>query len=216
MRRIYNILTYLKLSGSGSVSGPRAAFLFLALLAPLGACATVSVYEPSTDAEISLIKEQSVLHKAAEAYCEDARDKGLATGETSIGNLANLLTGKNNDKNAYWRKIGADRSAPATVVSRVRTDMNGSAKGLTDLSALARSLIGKTRPNKEDVKQFERALIHARQSRESFSDALTQVNKRSNREYQISLELTPLDEALAAARATADDLASTRTDVPAS
>ena len=212
------MLTRHELSGLGSVSGSRAAFLVLAMLAPLcglaGGCATVSVYEPSTDAEISLTKEQSVLHKAAEAYCETARDKGLAAGVTSLGSLAGILTGKNEDKNAYWRKIGADRSAPASVVSRVRSDMNDSADGLADLNALARGLIGKTRPSKEDVTQFERALIHARQARDSFSDALTEVNKRSNREYQITLELTPLDEALAAARATADELASTRIETP--
>jgi hypothetical protein len=219
MRRIYKMLTRQELSGLGSVSGTRAAFLFLAMLAPLGGlaggCATVSVYEPSTDAEISLTKEQSGLHKAAEAYCEKARDKGLATGETSFGSLANILTGKSDDKNAYWRKIGADRSAPASVVSRVRSDMNDAAKGLSDLNALARGLIGKTRPGKEDVNQFEKALIHARQARDSFSDALTEVNKRSNREYQITLELTPLDDALATARVTADELASTRIETPA-
>ena len=195
------------------MSGPRAVFLSIALLAPLGGCATVSVYQPSAEAEISLTKEQSVLHKASEVYCEAARAKGLATGETSFGNLANILTGNGGDKNAYWRKIGADRSAPASVVGRVRADMTESTAGLNNLNALARSLIGKTRPGKEDVQQFERALIHARQARDSFSDALTEVNKRSApREYQITQELAPLDNALAAARATADELASTRTD----
>jgi hypothetical protein len=212
MRRIYNLPIRQAFSGFGSVSGPRALFLFLALAAPLGGCATVSVYEPSTDAEISLTKEQSALHKAAVAYCDKTREKGLAAGETSLGSLANILTGKSDDKDAYRRRIGADRSAPASVVSRVRADMNDAAKGLTDLNTLGRSLIGKTRPNKEDVSQFERALIHARQARDSFSDALTEVNKRSTREYQIALELTPLDEALTSARATADELASVRTD----
>lgn len=194
------------------MSGPRAAFLCVALLAGLGGCATVSVYQPSTDAEVSLTKEQSVLHKAAKAYCDKTREKGLATGESSLGSLANILSGKTDDKNAYWRRIGADRSAPASVVSRVRADMNDAAKGLSDLNVLGRGLIGKMRPGKEDVAQFEKALIHARQARDSFSDALTEVNKRSSREYQIALELTPLDDALAAARATADELASIRTD----
>jgi hypothetical protein len=179
------------------------------LLAATGGCATVSVYEPGS-AEISLTAEQSQLHQAADAYCEAARKKNLATGEASLGALAGILTGKTDDKNAYWRKIGADRSAPATVVSRLRADMNDSAKGLTDLNAMARSMMGKTQPTKSDVTQFELALIHARQARDSFSDAFMEVNKRSNREYQIALELTPLDEALAVARATADELAAAR------
>lgn len=200
------------LPGIGSVSGPRAVVLTLALLAPLGACATVSVYEAPKTAEFSIAQAQSGLHDAATAYCDDARAKGLATGETGLGGIGAIFSGKADDKNAYWRKIGADRSAPASVVSRVRADMNESAKGLADLSKLARAMMGKTPASKEDVNQFEKALIHARQSRDSLSDALTQVNKRSNREYKITDELAPLDTALASARTTADELAASRTD----
>jgi hypothetical protein len=214
MTRRYNNLRCQGLTGIRSVS--RRAFAILILLAPLGACATVSVYEPSAAAEIALTAAQSDLHKASAAYCDSARGKGLATGEAGLGSLANIFTGKDSDKNAYWRRIGADRSAPASVVSRVRADMGESAKGLSDLTTLARSMMGKTQPTKTDVNEFEKALIHARQARDSFSDALSQVNKRSNREYQITDELTPLDDALARARSTADALAEARSDVKAS
>ncbi len=209
MRRIYNSLRCRQLSGLSSVPRLSVAVSVLSLLAVSGGCATVSVYEP-TSAEISLTAEQSRLHKAADAYCEAARKKNLATGEANLGSLAGMLTGKTDDKNAYWRKIGADRSAPATVVSRVRADMNDSAKGLSELDKLARSMMGQTQPTKSDVTQFELAVIHAKQARDSFSDALMEVNKRSNREYQVALELTPLDEALASARTTADELAASR------
>lgn len=217
MRRIYNTLRCHQLSGLGSVPRLSVAVSVLCLLAATGGCATVSVYEPSS-AEISLTTEQSALHRAADTYCEAARKKGLAAGEANLGALAGILTGKTDDKNAYWRKIGADRSAPATVVTRVRADMNDSARGLIDLNAMARSMMGKTQPTKSDVTQFELALIHARQARDSFSDALMEVNKRSNREYQVALELTPLDEALTTARRTADELAAARTtdDLPKS
>jgi hypothetical protein len=209
MRRIYNTLRCHQLSGLGSVPRLSVAVSVLCLFAAAGGCATVSVYEP-TSAEISLTTEQSELHKAADAYCEAARKKNLATGEASLGALAGMLTGKIDDKNAYWRKVGADRSTPATVVSRVRADMNDSAKGLTDLNAMARTMMRKTQPTKSDVTQFELAVIHAKQARDSFSDAFMEVNRRSNREYQVALELTPLDEALASARATADELAAAR------
>jgi hypothetical protein len=209
MRRIYNSIRCRQLSGLGSVPRLSVAVSVLCFLAASGGCATVSVYEPSS-AEISLTAEQSQLHKAADAYCEAARKKNLATGEANLGALAGMLTGKTDDKNAYWRKIGADRSAPATVVSRVRADMNDSAKGLVDLNAMARSMMGKTQPTRSDVTQFELAVIHAKQARDSFSDAFMEVNKRSNREYQVALELTPLDEALARARTTADELAAAR------
>lgn len=211
MRRSYNKLEYHELSGLGSLSRPIVFLAFLALIAPLAGCATVSVYEP-TEAEISLTDDQSSLHKAADAYCKDARAKGLASGEASLTALADMLTGKDSAEGAYWKKIGADKSAPASVVSRVRVDMNTSAKGLVDLDTMARALLGSTKPTRTDVSEFERALIHARQARDSFSDALAQVNKRSGREYQIMLELTPLDEALSKARSTADELASARAE----
>lgn len=178
-------------------------------LAPLAGCATVSVYEP-VSAEVSLTEDQSELRKAADAFCQDARAKGLATGETSLTALADILIGNNDSPGAYWRKIGADKAAPAATVSRVRTDLNASAKGLSDLTALANSLLKISKPTRSDVQEFERALIHARQARDSLSDALVQANKRSEREYQILLELGPMDAALAKARATADELAAVR------
>ena len=180
------------------------------MLAPLGGCATVSVYDAAASGEISLTEQQSDLHKASDAYCEEARARGLATGETSLGTIAGMLTGKTDDKGAYWRKIGAERSAPASVVSRVRADMNDTSKGLLDLDKLAHTMMGAAKPTRSDVSQFERALIHARQARDSFADALTHVNARSTREYQIALELTPLDAAMAKARTTADELAAAR------
>jgi hypothetical protein len=192
----------------GSVSR-QLAFLAFLTLAPLGGCATVSVYE-AVSAEVSLTEDQSELRKAADAYCKIARDKGLATGEASLTALADMLTGNNDNAGAYWKKIGADKAAPASTVTRVRADLNASAKGLTDLTVLANSLLKTTKPTRSDVQEFERALIHARQSRDSFSDALVQANKRSEREYQILLELGPMDAALAKARSAADELAAVR------
>jgi hypothetical protein len=212
MCRIYNKLKYQELSGLGSVSRAAVALFVFGLITPLAAgCATVSVYEPA-EAEISLTEDQSLLRQASEQYCRDAKAKGLATGEASFNALADILTGKESSENAYWRKIGAEKSTPGSVVSRVRADLNLSAKGLVDLDTMARALLGSSKPTKSDVSEFERALIHARQSRDSFSDALAQVNKRSEREYQIMLELTPLDAALDRARATADELAAARSE----
>jgi hypothetical protein len=216
MQRIYKNTRCHELSGFGSAPRMRSALAVLVLFFSTAGCATVSVYEPSASADVSLTEAQSELHKSAEAYCEETRDKGLATGETSLGSLAGILTGKSSDRNAYWRKIGADRGAPAAVVRRVRSDMNAAAKGLAGLSDLAHTMMGATSPTRSDVAQCERALIHARQARDSFADALAEVNKRTDADYQISLELTPLDEALATARRTADELAAARNEVVAS
>lgn len=209
MRRLYNDKSIHDLSGLGSVSKLRSIVLGLGLAVSAAGCATVSVYEP-VSAGVSLTEEQSSLHRASEAFSKDAREKKLATGEASLSQLAGMLSGKRSDQNAYWRTIGADRSPPAAVVTRVRDDMNTAARGLSQLDGMARGLIVSGDLVRDDVSAFEGALIHARQARDSFSDALAQANKRAEAEYQISLELAPLDEALLKAGETADDLAAAR------
>ena len=187
----------------------RSVVFCLALSVGAAGCATVSVYEPVT-AEVSLTEEQSLLHRASEAFSKDTRNKKLATGEASLSSLADMFNGNRSDEGAYWRTIGADRSSPAVVVARVRDDMTMAARGLARLDGMARGLIVSGDLVRDDVSAFEGALIHARQARDSFSDALAQANKKAEAEYQISLELAPLDEVLLKARETADDLAAAR------
>lgn len=203
-------MTQNRFSGLPSVPGPRTALFALAGLATLGGCATVSVYEASKSAEISLTVQQSALHKAAEAYCDETRNKGLASGEATLGRLAGLLSGKSLTGSVYWRKIGGDKLATQNAVSRVRADLTQTTSGLTQLDAMAHKLMSSSPPTKTDVTQFERALIHARQARESLTDAFVQVNKRGTEEFAPDNELQPLDKALAVARVTADDLAAAR------
>ncbi|MBI1359950.1 MAG: hypothetical protein GC155_06650 [Alphaproteobacteria bacterium] len=191
---------------------PRAVALIFAILAPLGGCATVSVYQPSSaSAEISLTEPQSDLYKASDAYCEQARKKGWASGEASLGGLSAIFTGASNDQDAYWRKIGADKVNATLVLNRVRADAGDAAKGLTQLNQLAQKLMVSTKPTRTDVSEFEKVLIHARQARDSFSEAIAQANKRASREAEPATELSGLDKALASARLTADDLAAART-----
>lgn len=190
-----------------------ASVCVVASAASLGACATVEVYKPPVSAEISLTEKQSDLRKAADAYCEQARKKGWASGETGIGGIADLLTGKDQNANPYWKRIKADENAPASVVVRVRADAKDVTTGLDRLSLLAQGLMSSAKPTKEDVTQFELALIHARQARDSFSDALSQANRRmlSAAEVDPNAELGPLDRAVTRARMMADDLAAART-----
>ncbi len=190
----------------------RAYSLILGLLAPLGGCATVSVYQPTAGAaEVSLSAPQSDLYKASDAYCEQARKKGWATGEASLGGLSAMLTEGDDDKAAYWRKIGADKVNPTVVLNRVRADAGEAARGLVQLNGLAQRLLASTRPTRTDVGAFEKVLIHARQSRGSFSDAIVEFNRHVPHEVEIAVELGVLDAALASARNTADDLAAART-----
>jgi hypothetical protein len=184
----------------------------LGLLAPLAGCATVSVYQPTAgSAEVSLTAPQSDLYKASDAYCEQARKKGWATGEASLGSLSALVTGTEDDKGAYWRRIGADKVNPTTVLNRVRADAADASKGLAQLNGIAQKLMSSTKPTRTDVGAFEKVLIHARQARDSFSDAIAEFNKHVSHEVDANVELSALDKALASARNTADDLAAART-----
>jgi hypothetical protein len=97
------------------------------------------------------------------------------------------------------------------VLNRVRADAGDAARGLVQLNGLAQKLMASTKPTRTDVGAFEKVLIHARQSRESFSDAIAEFNKRVPHEVEVSVELAVLDKALASARLTADDLAAART-----
>jgi hypothetical protein len=163
-------------------------------------------------AEVSLAQQSSELHRASDAYCDNARRQGWATGETSLGSLAGILTGRSMTDDQYWRRIEADRAAPATVLARVRTDSATAAQGLAGLSAIAVRLMAAAKPSRTDVTDFERALIHARQARESFSDAITELNRRTLGDDDVSAgaELAGFDRALTSARRTADDLAAAR------
>jgi len=210
MWRLYTLLRSRELTGLGSLYRVRLLITCLVLAAPTAACTTVALYEP-VSADISLIADGSTLLQPSAEYCKETREKGLATGEASLASLTDILTGKDRSEGAYWRKIGADKGAPAVVVTRIRSDMKASAAGIDDLTKLAQLLVKDSAPTRADVTEFERALIHARQARDSLSDAFVQVNKRSESEYQITLELTPLDESLARARRMADELAASRT-----
>lgn len=209
MWRHYTLLRSRELTGLGSLYRVRLLITCLLLAAPTAACTTVALYEP-VSADISLIADASTLQQPSAEYCEETREKGLATGEASLASLTDILTGKDRSEGAYWRKIGADKGTPAVVVTRIRSDMKASANGIDGLTKLAQSLVKDAAPTRADVTEFERALIHARQARDSLSDAFVQVNKRSESEYQISLELAPLDESLARARRMADELAASR------
>lgn len=209
MRPIYNVLRIHGLSGSIAVPVLRSFVLCLVLAIPAAGCATVSVYEP-VSADVSLTEEQSQLHRASETFSSETRAKKLATGEASLMALADILSGNRSDEGAYWRAINADTAPPARVVARVREDMAATTHGLAGLDAMARGLIASGGLVRDDVSAFEGALIHARQARDSFAEAIAHANKRAEAAYQGAQELAPLDEALVKARETADDLAAAR------
>lgn len=189
-----------------------AALAGAALLCGAG-CATVSVYEPTT-AEVSLSESQSRLQSAATDFCTAAREAEWAAGEASLGGLAGMFMGKEPAPSRYAQKIGAGSAPPLRVVAQVRSDALKARAGLDGVVDIAVGLLAATKPTREDVTQFERVLIHARQARESFAEAFLQVNARAGGGLDVPSELAALDAAMARARRTADDLAAARSAAP--
>ena len=172
-------------------------------------CATVAVYDPGT-AEFSLTGPRSELRTAADEYRQLTLDRGLAQGESTLGGLADLLLGRTDESNAYLRTLQADELPPAKVIHQVRLDIETVASGLDKVDGLARGLLQDAKPTRDDVDEFERVLICARQARESFSDAIARTSVRAPRDFDTAAELGALDQALARAVETADDLAAAR------
>ncbi len=187
-----------------------AVVLLTCVCAATAGCATVAVYEPETSTEISLASARSELRDAASEYCDVTLDKGLARGESGWGSLADAILGGGDDSKAYWRRIDAEASAPVSVMEQVRSDAAIVSNGLSGLNTMAKDLLGNSKPTRGDVAQFERALIHARQARDSLSDAIMKVSANSSDTYDVATELGSLDTELSQAAETADDLATAR------
>jgi len=169
---------------------------------------------PATPVEIALVESRSDLYKAANAFCESSREKGLATGEASLTGLADTILGNSDGSSAYSRMIRADQDAPSGVIRRIRTDASGLSEDLSKLNTMARALAGSGHVTREDVASFERVLIHARQGRNALADAIGRVNQRARPTgFEAGTELEALDRALVRARTVADDLAAAKTEV---
>jgi hypothetical protein len=197
---------------SWSVTRLRATAAVVCLAGLIGGCATVAVVEPVSQAEIARTESRSGLYQAADAFCEESRDKGLATGETSLTNLGPLFGGSEPVK-SYPEIIRASADTPAGVVRRIRTDAADLSEELSRLNIMARTLAGSGHVTREDVASFERVLIHARQGRDSLANALVEVNRRVRNGFDASVELDALDRALGRARTVADDLAAAKTEM---
>lgn len=199
---------------SWSVTRLRATAALVCMCVAFGGCATVAVVEPATAVEIALLESRSGLYKAANDFCESSRARGLATGQASLTGIADVILGNSTDGGAYARTIRASEDSPADVIRRIRADAAGLSEDLSELNVMARALTGSGHVTREDVSSFESVLIHARQGRNSLSEALAVVNGRVRTGgYDAGEELDSLDKALQRARGVADDLAAAKTEV---
>jgi hypothetical protein len=164
------------------------------------------VYDPAAFAEISLVGPGADLRRASEAYCETARSKGLASGESSLGGIAERFLGTGVVDTPYAQKLGVGKVPPEQLITQVRADAKEIVTGLEALNRLAAKVAAEGSPSSTDVNQLEVALIHAGQARESIASALGKMNQAGTK-YDAAVELKPLDGVLVKSRKLADDLA---------
>lgn len=171
----------------------------------------MAVYEPVDAAEITFAQPNASLRIAADEYCETARERGLAQGESTLGGLAGVLLGKDTTADKYWAAIDEETVTVDQAVELIRADLTSRSAGLEALNGLAMELVNTGEPARTDVNKFESALIHARQSRQSLSEAIQKVAGEGGLTGDLTAELGSFDEAIERAVATADRLAEART-----
>lgn len=181
------------------------------MVSATGGCATVAVYEPVDAAEITFAQPNASLRIAADEYCKTARQRGLAQGESTLGGLAGVLLGKDTTADKYWAAVDGETASASQAVDLIRADLTSSTEGLETLTGLAMELVDSGEPGRTDVNKFESALIHARQSRQSLSDAIQKVASQGAATGDLAAGLGALDAVIERAVATADRLAEART-----
>ena len=190
---------------------PLKSLAVLALLAAAsGGCATVAVYEPVDAAEITFAQPNASLRIAADEYCETARDRGLAQGESTLGGLASALLGKESTAERYWAAIDGASQSRLKAAELIRADLATTSSGLEALTSMAMDLVNTGDPGRTDVNKFESALIHARQSRQSLSEAIHKIDSEDTVAVDLESRLSSLDRAIQRAVLTADRLAEAR------
>ncbi len=197
--------------GKGTVILIRSLVVLTLMASAAGGCATVAVYEPVDAAEITFAQPNASLRLAADEYCETTRDRGLARGESTLGGLAGALLGKESTADQYWSAIDGDENSSATSAARIQADLTNTSSGLEALTGMAIDLVQTGAPGRTDVSKFESALIHARQSRQSLSEAIKRVSLEAATADGLEAGLRTLDDVIERAVATADRLAETRT-----
>lgn len=190
----------------------RPLVLLTILASAAGGCATVAVYEPVDAAEIAFAQPNAELREAADKYCEAARERGVARGESTLGGLTGALLGKDSPADLYWAKISSEGSSATEYAVRVGADLGAASGGLNELVGLAAEVVETGSPRRTDVSKFESALIHARQARQSLSGAIDRIGGDAGeaRHAELARELGALDSAIELAVATADRLAEAR------
>ena len=170
-----------------------------------------------TIVQTGISQTQTALRTASSDYCDQAVEAGWVKSGGGLAGLAdtliNGLTREQERADTYAARIGADRSAPVLVLTRIVKDTQDARTGLTNVSREAESLLntsGRKAASRADVMSYERALVRAQMAYRSFQSALGEVSASPEMDVDtapVDKELDAFASAIDNARETADRLA---------
>jgi hypothetical protein len=172
--------------------------------------------ESVVESEVSLTESQSDLRRAADIFCDTSKDAKWATGQSSLSYLMRLWDGEVEPGQDYWENINTLDMDTKGLKQIIDGDIQSATRQLQYINSLAQKLLpafgAEDKPKKSDVNEFERVVIHAGQSRETFNAAygrLVEAEESIKLTY-VAEKLSPFDVQLDTARSIANDLASAR------
>ena len=183
------------------------------MICALHACATVSVYETTKVADISLASDQDKLSRASKSFHKTSGDIGVEDKTSAFDMVASWFGDEEDDSNAYWKRIGADEAIVSKVRDRIALDAEKLTSKAMAVNEAAVALLAdddETTPSRDDVAEMENVLISARNARSSFQEALNKMNKRTTSPVDGNLLLSAFDAEIQVAAQLADKLAAAR------
>lgn len=160
-----------------------------------------------TTVQTSLSQNQSELRKVSKSFCDNAVEAGWVKKSNGLSDFTSVLIHGRSDlatekTDTYSTKIGASTAAPALVMSRIVSDVKAARTGLDAVTVEARSVLGGgSEAGRGDVMSFERALVRAQKSYQSFNTVIGELQAREDNDVDIA----PAEAALSAFAVSIDD-----------
>lgn len=178
----------------------------------LSGCATVSMVPGEATVETGLSNDQTALHAASQAYCQQLESEGWVSASHGFANLASILMhGESNIEagESYSNGFSDPSAAPSEQVADIAADVRTARLGLQAVSNEVRRVLDDEtiETQRRDVTSFERALVHAQRASRAFAEALETVAERTTLTQAADTALVAFNAEIDEARRLADELA---------
>ena len=195
-----------------------------ALAASVGlmACATVSVVSEDNTIRTSSAEIQSPVQMAAMMFCDTSMENGWIAETPDVGDLARVLISGRDEaasdvsaaqaQNEYLAALMLDLGKGLDGYAQLASDTGEAQALLSNVSQTVKALLADADPQalrRADLTSYERALVHAQQSRRVFAEAIDYVVRLQggNSDAAYTRILAGYDHEIDQARALADQFA---------